>query len=128
MNRKVRCVVALQLIAFLPQLLAIPDAGFPSVLFLAIYIEVNVFPVLTLAVGPVIIRIYFRIQGKLCKQEVCDRACHTSVIVPLLVGSSYLCREISCLFCRKQTLMAVNDRKRLVRYNNYLEEVFPYII
>ena len=86
MNSKVRCVVALQLIAFLPQLLAIPDAGFPSVLFLTIYIEINVFPVLTLAVGPVIIRIYFRIQGKLCKQEVCDRACHTSVIVPLLVG------------------------------------------
>ena len=86
MYRKVRCVVALQRIAFLPQLLAIPDAGFPSVLFLTVHMEVNAFPVLTLAVGPVIIRIYFRIQGKLCKQKVCNRACHTSVIVALLVG------------------------------------------
>ena len=86
MNRKVRCVVALQLIAFLPQLLAIPDAGFPSVLFLTIHIEVNAFPILSLAVGPIVIRIYFRIQGKLCKQEVYDGACHTSVIVTLLVG------------------------------------------
>ena len=70
----------------MPQLLTIPDAGFPSVLLLAIHIEVNAFPILSLAVGPIVIRIYFRIQGKFCKQEVYDGACHTSIIVTLLVG------------------------------------------
>lgn len=48
--------------------------------------EENVLAVLTTAAGPIVNGVNLGIQSQLGKQEVSNRACHTSVIVPPYVG------------------------------------------
>lgn len=86
MNSEVRGVIAFQLIPFFVKLLAIPNAGTPSVHLLSIHIKEDVIAIKALSVCPVVIGVYFSIKRQFCKQKVDYRPCHSSVVVSLLVG------------------------------------------
>ena len=66
-NSKVRFIIIFQPISHCSDGITISLYRLPGIEPLAIYFKINIFSIGKLTVGPIIIRIYFSIQGKFSK-------------------------------------------------------------